>query len=157
MTVRVIRLVLILAALPIGWYGVSLMWDMTTADKTSIVVWLIGGLIAHDAIFAPACIAAGHGVKTILPQRWWPPVLAGASATLLVLLLAFPVMYPRPESKIAPGNEQSGTILDRPYGLGLTIALLVIWALVVVLVVRNRHARAVDDVADESRSEHSAH
>lgn len=157
MTVRVIRLVLILAALPIGWYGVSLMWEMTTADKTSIVVWLIGGLIAHDAIFAPACIAAGHGVKTILPQRWWPPVLAGASATLLLLLLAFPVMYPRPQSKMAPGNEENQTIIDRPYGLGLTIALFVIWALVIVLVVRNRHAPTADELAEGSRPEHSDH
>lgn len=138
MIIRLTRLVLILAALPVGWYGLSLLWDMSAADKASILVWLIGGLVAHDAIFAPACIAAGHGVRAILPQRWWPPVLAGSSATLLLVLLALPVLYPRSTSQLPPGDEQSGTILDRPYGLGLGLAVLVIWALVVVLIVRHR-------------------
>ncbi len=146
MIVRVARLVLVLGALPVGWYGVSLLWDMSSAEKISILVWLIGGLVAHDAIFAPVCVAAGHGVKAVLPQRWWPPVLAGASATLLLLLLAFPVVYPRSASTAAPGDDQSGTILDRPYGLGLGFAVLVIWAMVVVLIVRHRSpSRPLDD------------
>lgn len=148
MTTRVIRVLLILAALPIGWYGLSLIWDMASADKISIFVWLIGGLIAHDAIFAPACVAAGFTARKVLPQRWWPPVMAGASATILLGLLAFPVMYPRPASKAAPGNNESSTILDRPYGLGLTIAVLVIWVLVIVMVVRNR--RKADEPAENN-------
>ncbi len=142
MIVRAIRVLLILAALPIGWYGLSLISDMMPADKMSILVWLIGGLIAHDAIFAPACIAAGHGVKRILPHRWWPPVLAASSATLILMLLSVPVLLPRSAAKMAPGNNESGTILDRPYGLGLTIALVIIWMLAIGLVVKYRHDRS---------------
>ncbi|WP_299569417.1 hypothetical protein [uncultured Williamsia sp.] len=138
MITRIVRLILILGALPVGWFGLSLLWDMSAADKISIAVWLIAGLVAHDAVFAPACIAAGHGVKAVLPQRLWPPVLAGTSATLLLLLLALPVLYPRSASQAAPGNDESGTILDRPYGLGLTVAVLITWALVIVLIVRGR-------------------
>jgi len=147
MIIRIVRPLLILAALPVGWFGLSLLWDMSTTDKISIALWLIGGLIAHDAIVAPVCIAAGHGVKAVLPQRWWPPVLAGASATLLFLLLALPVLYPRSASMAAPGDDQSGTILDRPYGLGLAVAVLVIWALVVVLIVRSRSVSASEEVS----------
>ncbi|GAA1906811.1 hypothetical protein GCM10009773_38560 [Williamsia serinedens] len=136
-------MLLIAAALPMGWYGVSLLWSMPTADKTSIAVWLIAGLLAHDAVFAPLCLAAGHSARRVLPRRWWAPILAAASATLLIVLLALPVVYPRSESTRAPGNAQNGTLLDRPYGWGLTIALLVVWALAIVLIAR-RH-RATDD------------
>lgn len=149
MTTRLIRALLIVGAVPVAWYGLSLIWEMSPADIMSIVVWLIAGLIVHDAVFAPLCIAAGHAAKNILPQRWWAPVLAGGSATVLLVLLALPVILPRPEGKAAPGGNESLTILDRPYGLGLTLAVLVIWALVVVMVVRNRHARSHphDDIA----------
>ncbi|SIR76758.1 hypothetical protein [Williamsia sterculiae] len=141
MTIRAIRLLLVLGALPIGWYGVSLIWEMNTIDKTSIGIWLIGGLIAHDAIFAPLCIAAGFGARRFLPQRWWPPVLAASAATLLLVLLAGPVLWPRSAATAAPGNNESATLLDRPYGLALAIAVLVIWALVVVTIARGRRSR----------------
>ncbi|HEY9315717.1 hypothetical protein [Williamsia sp.] len=135
MTLRIIRLVLILAALASGWYGLSLLWDMPRADQLSIVFWLAGGLIAHDALFAPACIALGFAAKKILPQRWWAPVLIAASASLIVLILSLPVILPRSEDEY-PSNA---TILDRPYGVGVLIALAIIWFLATVLVVQRRH------------------
>lgn len=138
MTTRTIRLLLLLAALPVGWYGLSLLWSMPTADKTSVVVWLIAGLLAHDAVFAPLCLAAGHSARRVLPRRWWAPILAAASATTLMVLLSLPVVYPRSESTQAPGNAQSDTLLDRPYGWGLTIALVIVWSLTVALIAQ-RH------------------
>ncbi|MGZ8178236.1 hypothetical protein ACXVUM_09920 [Williamsia sp. SKLECPSW1] len=147
MTVRLIRVVLVLAALPVGWYGLSLLWDMTGADKISIVVWLVGGLVAHDAVFAPACIAAGYGVRRILPQQWWPPVLAAASATLIMVVLSLPVLLPRSAALEAPGGNEAGTLLDRPYALSLAIAVVVIWVLTAVIVVARRRRSRAEDLA----------
>lgn len=137
MTARLIRLILILIALGFGFYGVSLLLDMPRPDQLSIVFWLAGGLIAHDAIFAPACIALGYGGKKVLPERWWPPVLIAASASLIVLILSLPVVLPRSAEK-TPDNA---TILDRPYGVSVAIALALIWVLTVALVLIQRHNR----------------
>ncbi|WP_020104939.1 hypothetical protein [Nocardia sp. 348MFTsu5.1] len=137
MTLRIIRLFLILMALALGCYGLSLLWAMPRPDQLSIVFWLAGGLIAHDALFAPACIALGFAAKKLLPQAWWPPVLIAASASLIVLILALPVLLPRSEDKY-PDNA---TILDRPYGLGVLVALGIIWLMAIILVLVQRHNR----------------
>ncbi|PXW31852.1 UNVERIFIED_CONTAM: hypothetical protein DES50_104261 [Williamsia faeni] len=138
MTLRIVRLCLILPALALGCYALWLIWDMPRPDQLSIIFWLAGGLIAHDALFAPACIALGFAAKKLLPQQWWPPVLIATSASLIVLILSLPVLLPRSEDKY-PDNA---TILDRPYGLGVLIALAIIWFLAVGLVLVQRHNRA---------------
>lgn len=135
MTLRLVRLILVLVASGLGFYGLSLLWDMPRPDQLSIVFWLAGGLIAHDAIFAPVCIALGYGGKKILPERWWPPVLIAVSASLVVLILSLPVLLPRSAER-TPDNA---TILDRPYGVSVAVALALIWVLTVVLVLIQRH------------------
>lgn len=140
MRVRIIRVILVLAALALGCYGLSLIWAMPRADQLSIVFWLAGGLIVHDALFAPACIALGYGAKRLLPQQWWAPALLAVSASLVVLILSLPVLLPRSPEK-TPDNA---TILDRPYGVSVVIALAVIWLLAIaVILVRRRGPGAV--------------
>lgn len=134
MSLRLIRLILVLIALGLGFYGISLLWDMPGPDRLSIVFWLAGGLIVHDALFAPACIALGYGAKKVLPQQWWPPVLIATTASLIVVILSLPVLLPRSPEK-TPDNA---TILDRPYGLSVTIALVIIWVLAIALIVVQR-------------------
>ncbi|ORM30590.1 hypothetical protein [Williamsia sp. 1135] len=138
MTLRFIRAILILAALALGWYGLSQLWAMPRADQLSIIFWLAGGLIVHDALFAPACIALGYAAKRVLPQRWWPPALLAVTASLVVLILSLPVLLPRSPDK-TPDNA---TILDRPYGVSVVIALTVIWLLAVSLILARRRRPA---------------
>ncbi|MBA4024320.1 MAG: hypothetical protein C0482_18355 [Gordonia sp.] len=140
MTLRIIRGTLVLAALALGWYGLSLLWAMPHADQLSIIFWLAGGLIVHDALFAPACIALGYGARKVLPQRWWAPALLAVTASLAVLILSLPVLLPRSPEK-TPDNA---TILDRPYGVSVVIALAIIWVLAIALIlVRRRGPAAV--------------
>lgn len=130
MTLRIIRLVLIVSALALGGYGISLVWAMPGRDQLSIVFWLVGGLIAHDALFAPLCIALGLSARRVLPQRWWIPTVLALAASLIVLILSLPVLLPRPSDKY-PDNA---TILDRPYGTSVVIALAIIWVLTAAIV-----------------------
>jgi hypothetical protein len=141
MTLRLIRLILFLMALGFGFYGLSLLWEMPGPDQLSIVFWLAGGLIAHDAIFAPACLALGYGGAKLLPERWWPPVLIAVSTSLIVLILSLPVLLPRSPEK-TPDNA---TILDRPYGVGVAVALAIIWTLTVALVLIRRRNRVITE------------
>jgi hypothetical protein len=140
MTVRIIRIALVLLALASGYYGLSLIWAMPHADQLSIAFWLAGGLIAHDALFAPACIALGFGAKQLLPQRWWPAALLALAASLIVLILSIPVLSPRPSNR----DPDNTTILDRPYGVSVLIALAIIWLLActIILMQRRTHAAA---------------
>lgn len=138
MTVRLIRLMLVVVALGLGVYGLSLLWDMPRADQLSIVFWLAGGVIVHDAIFAPACMALGYAGKKVLPERWWAPVLISVSASLIVLILSLPVLLPRSADK-TPDNA---TIVDRPYGISVTVALAIIWVLTIALVLVRGRSRA---------------
>jgi hypothetical protein len=140
MTVRIVRIILVLAALASGYYGLSLIWAMPHVDQLSIGFWLAGGLIAHDALFAPACIALGFAAKRVLPQRWWSSTLLAVSASLIVLILSVPVLSPRPSDR----DPDNATILDRPYGVSVLIALAIIWLLTCTLILlqRRNHATA---------------
>jgi hypothetical protein len=112
---------------------------MPGPDQLSIVFWLAGGLIAHDALFAPACIALGYGGTKLLPDRWWSPVLIAVSTSLVVLILSLPVLLPRSPEK-TPDNA---TILDRPYGVGVAVALAIIWTLTIAVVLIQRRTRSI--------------
>ncbi|MCX6470410.1 MAG: hypothetical protein NTW76_14000 [Corynebacteriales bacterium] len=131
-----IRLVLAVAGLGMAAYGVSLLWDVQTADQISLLIWLAAGLIAHDAILAPIYTMFGHAGRRLLPSTVWAPVLVAGAATLILVLLSLPVLAPRPADK-TPDNA---TILDRPYGLGLGIVVAVIWVLAAAVAVRNHRS-----------------
>ena len=138
MTVRIVRITLVLLALAAGYYGISLIWSMPRGDQLSIAFWLAGGLIVHDALFAPACIALGYAAKRVLLQQWWPPALLALAASLIVLILSVPVLAPRPSDR----DPDNATILDRPYGLSVLIALAIIWLLACIIILMQRRDHA---------------
>ncbi|WP_157574158.1 hypothetical protein [Nocardia jejuensis] len=117
-----IRLVLACAGLWLAGYGISLLLHQNPVDLRSTVFWFAGGILLHDAVFAPLCAAIGLAGRRVLPRNWWAPAACGAVATVTLVLLAVPVV-----GRSLPNNP---TILDRPYGIGLALALVTIWALV---------------------------
>ncbi|MGJ0120995.1 hypothetical protein ACQ7HM_17470 [Williamsia sp. MIQD14] len=134
--ITAIRLILVLAGVGMAAYGISLLWDVQTADQISLLIWLAAGLIAHDAILAPIYTMFGHAGRRLLPSTVWAPVLVAGAATLILVLLSLPVLAPRPDDK-TPVNA---TILDRPYGLGLGIVVALIWVLAAVVATRNHRS-----------------
>ncbi|WP_299571889.1 hypothetical protein [uncultured Williamsia sp.] len=131
-----VRVLLVLAGIGMAVYGVTLITDFTPRDQLSVLIWAIAGLLVHDAILAPTYSILGHAGSRLLPSTVWAPVLVATAATLVLVALAFPVLAPRPAGE----RPMNATILDRPYGLGLTIAVVLIWVLAAAVAVRNHRS-----------------
>jgi hypothetical protein len=52
-----------------------------------IVVWALIGVLLHDAVFAPLCVALGFKGRRLLPHKWWTPVLVAVLMTVILVLL----------------------------------------------------------------------
>ena len=126
------RALLITAGLALGVYGVVLVLEHSRQEIIAIAVWAGVGVLVHDAVFAPACVALGFVGRRILPNAWWAPVMVAALCTAVVMLLAIPV-YNKPG--LQPDNPSA---LDRAYHWGLWVSLAAIWATTVLVLLANR-------------------
>ncbi|MDP3891913.1 hypothetical protein [Nocardioides sp.] len=126
-------------------YGIFLL--LTRQDVTQIagaVVWLVAGVLVHDAVLAPLVLAAGWVGARLLPRPARAPAAVGFVVIGSVTLLAVPVL-----GRFGARSDNP-TLLDRPYGAGwLLIAGLVTAAVVGASVVRSRHRAAPTDAAPD--------
>lgn len=122
----------------VGGYGGWLL--LTTQDRTAVVaagVWLVAGVVLHDAVLAPVLVVLGWFAVRALPR----PAAAGAVVGLVafgpIALVAVPVLVRPTEPGIYP------TLLPRDYPLGLlevavaSLGLAVLVALVVLRSTKN--------------------
>jgi hypothetical protein len=119
-----VRVILIGVGLVLGGYGAVLVWENPPVIIMRIVVWALVGVVLHDAVFAPLCVALGFAGRRLIPRKWWPPVAVAAFCSVVLVFLAIPV-YGKPGMR--PDNM---TVLDRDYPLGLWISLAIVWACV---------------------------
>jgi hypothetical protein len=122
--VTAVRVILIGVGLAIGGYGAVLVWENPPVIIMRIVVWALVGVVLHDAVFAPLCVALGFAGRRLIPGKWWPPIAVAAFCSAVLVFLAIPV-YGKPGMR--PDNM---TVLDRNYSLGLWISLAIVWACV---------------------------
>lgn len=120
------RVALVLLGMAVAGYGVLLVWENPPVIIMRIGVWALAGVVLHDLVFAPLCVALGFAGRRLIPARWRAPVALAAFCSVVLVLLAVPV-YGRPGAR--PDNL---TVLDRDYPLGLWISLAVVWACVPV-------------------------
>jgi hypothetical protein len=118
------RIALIVLGLMLGGYGAVLVWENPPVIIMRIVVWALVGVVLHDLVFAPVCVALGFAARRLIPGKWWPPIALAAFCSVVLVFLAIPV-YGKPG--LRPDNM---TVLDRNYPLGLWISLGVVWACV---------------------------
>lgn len=104
-------------------------------DGVNIVLWLAGGVLAHDAVIAPLVVLLAVAVLPRLPSWSRAPVVAGFVVLGSASLLAIPAI-----GRFG-AREDVPSLLNRPYG-----ALWVLFAALVLLVVlagsllrRHRH------------------
>ena len=143
------RLFLVALGLALGAYGVVLVAQNSTGVVIRIVVWALIGVLLHDAVFAPLCVALGFAGRRLLPHRWWTPILVAALLTVVLVLLAIPV-YDKPGLHL-----DNLTVLDRDYATGFWIALGVVWGSALLYLVGDRVLPVgQDDVVEHQGSDH---
>lgn len=86
--------VLGLAVMGFGIYG---MWanqgtSLLDVRLRPMLTWIIGAIILHDLVLAPMTLATGRGLRWVRPRLLRAPLQVGLAATLLVTLLAFPLV-----------------------------------------------------------------
>ena len=120
-----VRVILMVVGVVLGGYGALLLWENPPVIIMRILVWALVGVVLHDLVFAPLCVALGFAGRRLIPGKWWwPPVTVAAFCTVVLVFLAIPV-YGKPGMR--PDNM---TVLDRNYPLGLWISLTIVWACV---------------------------
>jgi hypothetical protein len=136
------RAVLVVLGIVMGGYGAVLLWENPPVIIMRILVWALVGVVLHDAVFAPVCVALDFAARRLIPGKWWPPVAVAAFCSIVLVFLAIPV-YGKPGMR--PDNM---TVLDRDYPLGLWVSLAIVWACVPVylLAVHLLRARGRDGI-----------
>ena len=119
-----VRVALVVLGVVVGGYGAVLLWENPPVIIMRILGWALVGVVLHDLVFAPLCVALGYAGRRLVPGRWWPPVAVAALCSMVLVFLAIPV-YGKPG--LRPDNL---TVLDRNYPLGLWISLAVGWTCV---------------------------
>jgi hypothetical protein len=141
-----VRVILIGVGLAIGGYGAVLVWENPPVIIMRIVVWALVGVVLHDAVFAPLCVALGFASRPLIPRKWWAPIAVAAFCSVVLAFLAIPV-YGKPGMR--PDNM---TVLDRNYPLGLAISLAIVWMCVLLYLLTTRLLPVRQDEVVEQES-----
>lgn len=109
------------------------------SDVGDTLVWLIVGVVVHDALLSGVVLLAGAGVGWLLPRGAVAPVVVGLMVLATVTLAVLPTL-------LQVGAERYNTsLLDRPYAANwVAFAVLVTLAVIVGGVVRRRRGGAHD-------------
>ncbi|WP_404351573.1 hypothetical protein LG324_02605 [Phycicoccus jejuensis] len=133
------------ARLALGALGLAaLAWGLLlVADLgpqfVDVLVWVVGGVLAHDAVLAPVVVGLGALLALVVPP-WLRPPLVGLLVVLGPLtLVAVPVLG---RFGARPDNP---TLLDRPYTTGWLVIAAVAVLLTVVAALRARRAQLVEE------------
>lgn len=144
-----VRALLIGLGLAACGYGALLLADNPRQIIIRIGMWAVIGVLLHDAVFAPACLALGFTARRILPRTWWTPLLVATLCSIVLVLLAIPV-YDKPG--LQPDNA---SVLDRDYHRGLWVSLAVVWgATLLYLIGRRLLPVGQDEVVQQQRTGH---
>jgi hypothetical protein len=106
------RVLLGVAGLAGVLYGLFLLLGQGATQVLDAGVWLVGGVVAHDAVLAPVVLVLGVVAVRLLPGAARAPVVVGLVVLGTVTLVAVPVLG---QFGASPGNP---TLLDRDYVAG---------------------------------------
>lgn len=119
--------------LPIVAYGVhGAVEHLPGVQLTSFARFFLGGPLVHDLLLAPVAGLVAWLVGWVLPSFAVGPVRAGLAATVVVGLVAWPLVG----GYGATAGEPS--FLARDYAASVVVASLLIWLVVAVQIVRFR-------------------
>jgi hypothetical protein len=87
-----VRVVLGALGLAAGLWGVRLLLGLDLRDLVDAGIWLVGGVVLHDFVLAPAVLALGLLVVPRLPGPVRAPAVAAAVVVGLVTAAVFPTL-----------------------------------------------------------------
>ncbi|HEX4472204.1 MAG TPA: hypothetical protein VH085_09560 [Nocardioides sp.] len=149
--VRAIALVVGVAATA---YGLLRLLDLGWANTRSSLVWLLGGVVLHDAVFAPIVLGVALLALRVLPRERLAPVVVVLVVLVPVTLLAIP------ELGRFGARADRPTLLDRPYWLGwsglATLVVVTVFAGAVVRARRSTHDEAPTTEAAGTGGDHGS-
>lgn len=93
-------------------FGVFKLGTLGLDDLWHTLLWLGGGVVAHDALFAPVVLLAGVAGAALLPGWAKGPVMAGTVVLATVTIAVLPTL-----ARVG-AQPDLPSLLDRPYGLG---------------------------------------
>lgn len=132
---KAIRGLLALTGVGFGLWGLWLMRDFTSGQLVSLVTFLVGGVVLHDAILAPITVGLGVIAARLLPSHF-RAAAAGAFLIWATLTVAFfNVLSGR------GGKPDDSTVLHRPYLLSWLVLTGVLLGVMIVAALRRRHNR----------------
>jgi hypothetical protein len=123
------RTLLGLTGCALAAYGVVLVLQMPEHHQTSLLIWLVTGVLAHDGLLAPAAVLLGWVGAHAVADPLRPAMVVGALVLGTVTLAATPVLL---GNGATPANP---TLLDRDYTAG--------WRWLAAIVVTGVGIRAV--------------
>lgn len=140
---RVLRGLALAAGLAAAAYGGWLLLGLGWANTRSTLVWLVGGVVLHDGVFAVAVMAVALVALRLVPtDRLAPWVVA--------LVILVPVtLVGVPELGRFGARADNPTLLDRPYWLGWSVMVTLVVVAVLVGAVATRRRRAVGGGGDD--------
>ena len=132
---RLTRGILAVTGVGFGLWGLWLMRDFTSSQLVSMVTFLVGGVILHDAILAPITVGLGVLAARLLPSHF-RAAAAGAFLLWATLTVAF---FNVLSGK--GGKPDNSTVLHRPYLLSWLVLTGVLLGIMIVAAGRRRRTQ----------------
>jgi hypothetical protein len=140
---RVARGVAVAVGVVATAYGVWLLLDLGWANTRSTLVWLAGGVVLHDGVFAVAVMALALVALRLVPADRLAPWVVALVILVPVTLVGIP------ELGRFGARADNATLLDRPYWLGWSVMVTLVVVAVLVGAVATRRRRAVGGGDDD--------
>ena len=136
LVMRAVRSVALVAGIVSTAYGVWLLLGLGWANTRSTLVWLVGGVVLHDGVFAVLVTAVALAALRLVPDDRLAPWVVALVILVPVTLLGIP------ELGRFGARTDNPTLLDRHYWLGWSVMVtLVVAGVLVGAVVRARATR----------------
>lgn len=112
-----------LSAIGFGVHGIWTHQGTGTLDVRvrPLLTWTIGAIVVHDLLFAPLVLLVGRGLRRVRPRGLRAPLQVGLAASVVLTLLAFPLVRGYGARASAPSR------LPLNYTVGYGALLAVVW------------------------------
>lgn len=114
---------LVFGAACVGYGGWLLVSTQRAEQVAAVIVWLVAGVVLHDVVIAPACVALGWAGRRLLPGR------VAASAAVVLVLLGPLLLIAVPGAANGERSLVNPTLLGRDRTTGGLLLVLVVAAL----------------------------